>query len=79
MFYWKDHNNKEVDFIFADNKNQVPIDVKYRNKIDNRELGGLVNFLDETDTKSGIVLSKNESSERRDYVTLPTAVFLMMV
>ncbi len=79
VFYWKDHNNREIDFIFADSEKQVPIEVKYRNKIDSRELGGLVNFLDETDTKSGIVLSKNESSERKDYVTIPTAVFLMMI
>ncbi len=57
---------------------EIPIEVKYRESIDHRELGGLAGFLSETGTKSGIVLSKTQMEERRDYLVMPVSVFLML-
>lgn len=80
VLFWKDDKGKEVDFVlYQADKFEVPIEVKYRNKVDVRELGGLSSFLDETDVKSGLVLSKNELDERQDYLLIPTSVFLMFM
>ena len=80
VFFWKDQKDKEVDFVLYKEDNfEAPMEVKYRNKVDARELGGLTSFLDETGVKSGLVLSKNELEEKQDYLILPTSVFLMLI
>ncbi len=80
VFFWKDRKGREVDFVlYTENDFEMPIEVKYRNRVDNRELGGLTSFLDETNVKSGLVLSKNELDEKYDYLFLPTSVFLMLI
>ena len=71
---------KQFDFVLYKEDNfEAPMEVKYRNKVDARELGGLTSFLDETGVKSGLVLSKNELEEKQDYLILPTSVFLMLI
>ncbi|MGB9002373.1 MAG: ATP-binding protein [Nitrosotalea sp.] len=80
LFYWKDDKGREVDFILYDgNSIEVPIEVKYRNKIDHKELAGLVNFLSTTGKKSGIVISKTDLEIRSEYVIIPASVFLMLI
>jgi hypothetical protein len=80
VFYWKDDKNREVDFVLYDgNSIEVPIEVKFRNKINAKELAGLVNFLTATKQKSGLVLSKYELDTRQDYVIIPTSVFLLLI
>lgn len=80
LMFWKDNKNREVDFVlYQQDKFEFPIEVKFRNKVDTRELTGLTSFLDTTRVKSGLVLSKNELDERKDYLFVPTSVFLMFV
>lgn len=80
VFYWKDDKNREVDFIlYHPNRVEVPIEVKYRNRIYEKELGGITNFLDQTKTKSGLVISKETLDVKNDYVILPASVFLMLI
>ncbi len=79
VFFWKDGQNREVDFVMCPERAvEIPIEVKYRKSVDHRELGGLAGFLSETGTKSGIVLSKTQMEERRDYLVMPVSVFLML-
>ena len=78
--FWKDDKNREVDFVlYQQDKFEFPMEVKFRNKVDTRELVGLTSFLDTTGVKSGLVLSKNELDERKDYLFVPTSVFLMFM
>ena len=80
VFYWKDKNKKEVDFVLYDGQDiEVPIEVKYRNKINHRELSGLTSFLDATGTKSGIIVSKLDLEERAEYVIIPASIFLLLI
>lgn len=80
VFFWKDQKGREVDFVlYQEDSFEVPMEVKYRNRVDARELGGLASFLDETGVKSGLVLSKSELEGRQDYLVLPASVFLMLV
>ena len=80
LFYWKDKKGLEVDFVLYDGGElELPVEIKYRNSIAYRELGGLASFLDATGTESGLVLSKDTLSTRHDYLVVPLAVFLALV
>lgn len=79
VFFWND-DGKEVDFVlYVDGKPEIPIEVKYRQNIDPRKLGGIGSFQAETGTKSGLVLSKEELGAKQDYLVVPASVFLMLV
>ena len=54
----------------------MPIEVKYRNRVDHRELGGIAGF---AGSCRGLVLSKDELDQRRDYALVPAAEFLALV
>ena len=80
IFYWKDQKNREVDFVLrTDSDIEVPIEVKYRNKIKFKELSGLCSFLDKTDTRNGIVVSKSDLETRSEYVVIPASLFLLLL
>ncbi len=80
VFYWKDDKNREVDFILYDGDTiEIPIEIKYRNRLDCKELAPMVNFLSQTDNKKGLVLSKSLFEVRDEYVIIPTSLFLMLI
>ena len=79
IFYWKDKNNKEVDFIYYDGESiEIPIELKYKNKVYKKELGGMSSFLDYT-KKKGLVISKNQIGVQQEYVEIPASVFLVLI
>ena len=79
VFYWKNSDGKEVDFILLVGDVEVPIEVKFRNKINAKnDLAGLVSFQKETKRK-GIALSKFSMRATADYTIVPTSVFLFLI
>ncbi|MFQ6082338.1 MAG: ATP-binding protein [Candidatus Aminicenantia bacterium] len=56
IFYWK--TNDEIDFVI-DNKDILPIEVKYRSQIKPKEIRGLLNFMTKTKIKKGIIVTKD--------------------
>ncbi len=80
VFYWKDDKNREVDFVLYNGSDiEVPIEIKYRNKINHKELAPLVNFLDRTGNSAGIVISRSTWDVRTDYVIIPASIFLLLI
>ena len=80
VFYWIDDKGRETDFVFYDGKSiEVPIEAKFRNRINPTDLASMVDFLDETNNDSGIVLSKDYLEEKRDYLVVPASIFLMLI
>lgn len=80
VFYWKDDKNREVDFVLYDgNTIEIPIEVKFRNKLDLKELAPMVNFLTKTGNDKGLVLSKSLFDVKKDYVIIPTSLFLLLI
>ena len=59
LTYWR-HQNHEVDYVADD----VPIEVKYRNDIKDKDLRGLLKFLETEDKPIGIVITKNQTEEK---------------
>lgn len=79
IFYWKNSGGKEVDFVLSVGDTEVPIEVKFRNNInEKRDLSGLVSFQKETKRK-GIVLSKFGMRSATDYAMVPASVFLFLM
>ena len=77
VFFWSDDKKREVDFVLrAGGGTEVPIEVKYRRRVDHRELGGIAGF---AGSRKGIVLSKGEMDGRRDYDLVPVAAFLALI
>lgn len=79
LFYWKDKNDYEVDYILYDGADiLVPIEVKYRNgPIKRDEINGLINFKKVATVKNGIVITKNELGISDEFVKIPASIFLL--
>ena len=79
VFYWKDEKNREVDFVLYDRGAiEVPIEVKFRSKVNLKELASMVSFLNKTGNETGLVLSKSLLDVRTDYVIIPASLFLLL-
>lgn len=57
--YWKEQAH-EVDFVVKG----VPVEVKYKNRIENKEFSGLLKFLERHDGGYGIVITKDEMRDK---------------
>ncbi len=67
-----------MDFVLSKvNGMEVPIEVKYRGRINPREMAGLASFLGKTGAKSGLVISKSRLETRQEYV-VPASAFLLL-
>lgn len=80
LFHWKYGMEKEVDFIYNDGSGlEIPIEVKFQNKITVRDQDGLINFKRRTDQKSAVILSKDMLSVENECIIIPVSLFLMLV
>lgn len=57
VYYWR--SVYEVDFVVDFENMILPVEVKYRNKVDARDLKGLLGFMEKFGVKRGIVVSKD--------------------
>ena len=76
--YWR--KRYEVDFIAKINKNQIPIEVKYSDVVDAKDLRGILSLMDEKRMKKGIVVTKNIAEIRRidnkTIILIPAVILL---
>jgi predicted AAA+ superfamily ATPase len=61
-YYWK-KGQSEVDIILVHDGNPFPIEVKYSNKIDKKDLRGLLNFMRENEADFGVIVSEEDLRE----------------
>jgi predicted AAA+ superfamily ATPase len=78
IFYWLDKGRNEVDIVFTLKNEVIPIEVKYTNEIDRKDIKGLVRFCEEFRTK-GIVVTKDILKNEGNIIFMPAWLFLMMV
>lgn len=80
IFYWKYEKQQEVDFILnSAPKMEVPIEVKFKNSITNRDLDGLINFKKLTGVNSALLVTKDQLEVANECVKIPAAMFLLLV
>ena len=61
--FWR-KGEKEIDFIVNKGKKQLPIEVKFTNNINNKELSPLVSYLKNKKIDFGIVVTKNKLEKK---------------
>ncbi len=79
VFYWKGREDREVDFIVRENKNLVPIEVKYQNDIGRDDLQGIIDFKKVSGVKHAIMLTKKDFDVKYEAVFIPIPLFLLLV
>jgi predicted AAA+ superfamily ATPase len=63
-FFWRDAYQHEVDFVFLENSEAVPVEVKYKEKIYEREFKNLEIFSRKFKLKKALCLWKNINEEK---------------
>ena len=76
-FYWKNQRN-EVDIIVEFLQRPVPIEVKYRDIVDERDLRGLRKFDESHETPFNIIVTKDRLQISDNTVFVPLWLFLLM-
>lgn len=83
LAYWRDKSKSEVDIVLDMQKQVVPIEVKYSSKISNRDVKGVLKFMDKFDVDKGILVTRNifkkEKFGDKEIIFLPVWVLLMSV
>jgi len=64
-YFYRSPSKKEVDFIKIKNNKIIPIELKYKEKIKNDDIDGLLYFLEKFNLVEGILLTKNLKGERK--------------
>ncbi len=64
IFYWLDKKKNETDIIMNYNSESIPIEVKYRSSIEDRDLKGILNFCKNFGVKNAYVVTKTLMEER---------------
>lgn len=79
--YWRERN-KEVDIVFEDGEQTIPIEVKYKNHISKKDLKGVIHFCKKFGIEKGVVVHKDglekKSIEGIDLIFIPLWFFLCM-
>ncbi|MFQ6055820.1 MAG: DUF4143 domain-containing protein, partial [Methanosarcinales archaeon] len=78
-YYWR--NYYEVDFIVKIKNRLVPIEVKYRSKINKKDLKGLVRFMEIFNVNKGFIITKDffkkEEIDGKTILFIPAWLFLL--
>lgn len=69
-YFWRE-NQKETDIVIDKKVEVLPIEVKYRNSISDKDLSGLFVFMDKFKTKEGIVITKDYLNYKDNIYYIP--------
>lgn len=61
LYFWRQRQIKEVDFIQVSAENKLPIEVKYQNNIHPSELNNLIYYCKKEKLKRAMVITKDEN------------------
>jgi len=62
--FFSREGDKEVDFIETDKNRITPIEVKYANNVKEKEIKGMLNFMEKNSLKKGIVITKSSEDKK---------------
>ncbi len=77
-FFWRDPHKNEVDFILPQEKNLLPIELKYRNSP--KENTGIIQFCKKYSCKKAIILTKDSRKKTKNQIKIdyvPVYEFLL--
>jgi predicted AAA+ superfamily ATPase len=76
LFYWRE--KYEVDFVIHPWKKAIPIEVKYKARIDEKDLRGLKILNEEFNPPLSLVITKDHLSRRDSIMFIPVWLYLIM-
>ena len=80
-FFWRDKQKNEVDVVL-ENKNLIPIEIKFQKHVITSDLKGLVKFMEKYRLKKGIVVTKDVFKKKtikgKDILYVPAWLFLCL-
>ncbi|KKP29558.1 MAG: hypothetical protein UR15_C0012G0004 [Parcubacteria group bacterium GW2011_GWA2_31_28] len=77
IFYWK--NKNEIDFVMEVRRKPIPIESKYRNVLPEKNIVEIEEFLKETKSPFGIVVTKSLFKTEGNIIKIPLWLFLLIV
>lgn len=77
-YYWRSQSRYEVDIVIG-LKEPLPIEVKYTDKIDEKDLKGLKRFMEEFKVKNAVVITKSKLEVRDNILFIPIWLFLLTI
>ena len=77
IFYWK--NKKEIDFVMEVRRKPIPVESKYRNVLPEASIAEINEFLKESKSPFGIVVTKGLFKSEGEVIRIPLWLFLLIV
>lgn len=77
VFYWRD--KKEIDFVINVKRKIIPIESKFRNKIESNVRKNIFEFIKENNCPFGIIVTKENYNIKDSILEIPLWVFLLMI
>lgn len=78
IFYWLDKARNEVDIVVTLKNEVIPIEVKYSDNIDKKDIKGLLKFCEEFKTR-GLVITKDLLRNEGNTMFIPAWLFLTII
>ncbi len=78
IFYWLDKARNEVDIVVTLKNEVVPIEVKYSDYIEKKDIRGLLKFCEEFKTR-GLVITKDLLRNEGNIMFIPAWLFLTII
>jgi hypothetical protein len=75
--YWRDNKDREVDIIIKDKK-VIPIEIKYKNRIQKKDLESIQYFIDKFNCEFGVVVTRDTLEFRDNLYLIPAWLFLLI-
>lgn len=77
LFYWRE-DGEEVDIILEHKGRPIPIEVKYRNRIDNDDLKNIKKFVQDNKSGFGICVTKDTFGMNDEIMMIPAWMFILI-
>jgi len=78
MFYWRE-NDEEIDIILDCMEHVLPVEVKYRNRIDKSDIKAIRDFVENGQAPFGIVVTADKLDKNGKLIFIPLWLFLLTV
>ena len=76
IFYWS--NGGEIDIVLDCANTSIPIEVKFRSKIDDSHSKTMLDFMKKYKSPFGIMVTKNHLELKNNIIYLPLRIYLLM-
>jgi len=78
LYYWNNKKGEEIDIIMEFHGIPIPIESKYKNKIEKKVINRVNNFVEEYKCPFGIIITKDTIDLKDNVLLIPLWIFLLI-